>query len=241
MPRSSLILPILFLAFFFLCGNVVGAQQITISDVVINTEGTGTATLILDTAPHGLSGFKIYLNITDPSVAEITAVTYPSGFSMSSTSPVPFTSGTLKAMDLYATFVPDGSTGIPLATVTLHGLSPGLTRLHGTVAIISANIPWSEDYTSTTTITDGKITVNGQQIASSNPVAIPDYINRPTDPNTDGLYEDLNGDGLITFDDVRAYFEYYDWIQENEPASLFDFNANGKIDFGDIIRLNQER
>ena len=59
----------------------------------------------------------------------------------------------------------------------------------------------------------------------------------PTDPDGDGLYEDLNGNGEAGFNDVVRFFNYIDWIAENEPVSAFDFSGNGEIGFEDIVRL----
>ena len=59
----------------------------------------------------------------------------------------------------------------------------------------------------------------------------------PTDPNHDGLYEDLNGNGKLDFNDVVIFFNQMEWIAGNEPVSAFDFNHNGQIDFNDIVRL----
>ncbi|WP_440950478.1 NosD domain-containing protein [Methanosphaerula subterraneus] len=62
----------------------------------------------------------------------------------------------------------------------------------------------------------------------------------PTDPNGDGKYEDLNGNGASDFGDVVLFFNQMDWIAEYEPVSAFDFNNNGAIDFNDIvIHFNQ--
>ncbi|MFA5267671.1 MAG: hypothetical protein WC379_06835 [Methanoregula sp.] len=62
----------------------------------------------------------------------------------------------------------------------------------------------------------------------------------PIDPDDDGLYEDLNGDGLITFADVQLYFYQLDWMRINEPVAAFDFNGNGNLEFNDIVHLNHE-
>ncbi len=59
----------------------------------------------------------------------------------------------------------------------------------------------------------------------------------PTDPNHDGLYEDLNGNGNLDFNDVVIFFNQMDWIAGNEPVGAFDFNHNGQIDFNDIALL----
>lgn len=62
----------------------------------------------------------------------------------------------------------------------------------------------------------------------------------PTDPDNDGIYEDLNGNGRADFADLTLYFLQMDWIEENEPVDAFDPNGNGRIDFADISRLFDE-
>ncbi len=62
----------------------------------------------------------------------------------------------------------------------------------------------------------------------------------PSDPDGDGSYEDLNGNGDIDFADVILYFQYMDWIEENQPPGCFDYDGNGLIDFADLILLFQE-
>ena len=59
----------------------------------------------------------------------------------------------------------------------------------------------------------------------------------PTDPDGDGLYEDVNGNGRIDFADVTLFFNQMSWIAANEPVSAFDFNGNGRIDFADVTWL----
>jgi len=68
----------------------------------------------------------------------------------------------------------------------------------------------------------------------------PPYENLPTDPDNDGLYEDINGNGRKDFDDVVAFFQYLEWVPDNEPVECFDFNGNGRIDFDDIVKLFDE-
>jgi PKD repeat protein len=63
------------------------------------------------------------------------------------------------------------------------------------------------------------------------------YTRSPTDPDGDGIYEDLNGNGRLDFADVVLYFNQMEWIATNEPVSAFDFNGNGRIDFADIVKL----
>ena len=65
----------------------------------------------------------------------------------------------------------------------------------------------------------------------------PGYTNPPTDPDDDGLYEDINGNGELDFDDVVTYYGNMDWIGENAPVAFLDYNKNSFIDFDDVIKL----
>jgi eukaryotic-like serine/threonine-protein kinase len=69
---------------------------------------------------------------------------------------------------------------------------------------------------------------------------IPGQTNLPTDPDHDGLYEDLSGNGEAGFADVVMFFKNIDWIADNEAVSAFDFNGNGEIGFQDLVILYKE-
>jgi PKD repeat protein len=71
-------------------------------------------------------------------------------------------------------------------------------------------------------------------------VPLPGVANLPTDPDGDGLYEDLNGNGRADFADLSLYFYEMEWISDNEPVPFFDMNGNGRIDFNDISLLFAE-
>ncbi|MDN7025301.1 T9SS C-terminal target domain-containing protein [Methanoculleus sp. FWC-SCC1] len=75
------------------------------------------------------------------------------------------------------------------------------------------------------------------KVAVRQVAALPGYADPPTDPDGDGLYEDLNGSGRLDFADVVVYFEQMEWIADNEPVDCFDYNGNGRIDFNDIVVL----
>jgi PKD repeat protein len=68
-------------------------------------------------------------------------------------------------------------------------------------------------------------------------LAVPPSTAPPTDPNADGKYEDVNGNGRKDFADVVLYFNQMTWISVNEPVSTFDYNGNGRIDFADVVWL----
>jgi chitinase len=59
----------------------------------------------------------------------------------------------------------------------------------------------------------------------------------PTDPDSDGSYEDLNGNGEIDFDDSVVYFEHMDEAAMTDHTTAYDYNANNEIDYADIVKL----
>ena len=63
------------------------------------------------------------------------------------------------------------------------------------------------------------------------------YTQRPGDPDGDGVYEDLNGNGRGDFDDVIVLFNGMETIQQDGTVRFFDFNGNNRMDFDDIIQL----
>jgi PKD repeat protein len=82
-------------------------------------------------------------------------------------------------------------------------------------------------------------TVSGYSVVRV-PVPFPGKTDPPTDPDGDGIIEDMNGNGFKDFNDVVLFFKQMEWVQANEPVSRFDFNGNGYIDFNDIVRLFRE-
>jgi hypothetical protein len=73
-------------------------------------------------------------------------------------------------------------------------------------------------------------------IVNLTPVAtIPGQTGPPVDLDGDLLCDDLNSNGWDDFGDVILFFAELGWIGENEPLAGFDFNHNGRIDFGDGV------
>jgi PKD repeat protein len=71
-------------------------------------------------------------------------------------------------------------------------------------------------------------------------ISLPGQTKLPTDPDGDGIHEDLNGNGRLDFNDLILMFLNLSWINGHEPVALFDLNGNGRMDFNDVILLFQE-
>jgi PKD repeat protein len=67
--------------------------------------------------------------------------------------------------------------------------------------------------------------------------SLPNTGRLPLDPDQDGKYEDINGDGAITVDDMFLFFQSMDWISKHEPIPCFDYNDDQNITWRDGLAL----
>jgi PKD repeat protein len=67
----------------------------------------------------------------------------------------------------------------------------------------------------------------------------PGIANLPTDLNGDYVYEDINGNGRLDYNDVVTYYQNMDWMKGNTRVDFenYDYNFNGRVDYGDIVNL----
>jgi YVTN family beta-propeller protein len=96
----------------------------------------------------------------------------------------------------------------------------------------------SVDFTpkDTTNYTNASKNVTINFLQSTVPT-FPGYSNPPTDPNHDGLFEDINGNGRMDFADVVTYYNNMAWITQKSLTAYYDYNDNGRIDFNDVVKL----
>lgn len=64
---------------------------------------------------------------------------------------------------------------------------------------------------------------------------------QPQDPDYDGTYEDVNGDGRVSIADVSALFENRDDEAVQEELRYFDFDGDDQLGLADIQELLDER
>jgi hypothetical protein len=63
---------------------------------------------------------------------------------------------------------------------------------------------------------------------------------RATDPDGDGLYEDVNGDGSFTIVDVATLLRSFDGSVAAQHTAAFDFKSDGRLTILDVVELLQE-
>jgi PKD repeat protein len=59
----------------------------------------------------------------------------------------------------------------------------------------------------------------------------------PTDPDGDGVYEDVTGDGAVTVLDVAVFLDALDAVAAGPAAAAFDVDGNGRVTVLDVVRL----
>jgi len=204
------------------------AQAVTLSGgsvKVVNGSST-TLDISLDNVPTGLSGYNVSVAIADPVVAQITGISFPSWVGVHQDSGADTDSVWMKGVDLART-IESGSTGIILGSLTMRGDQTGLSA----VVITVTKLDDDAGGIISPTIVPGQIKVIPRV------VILPGQAALPTDPASDDLYEDLNGNGRIDFNDVVLYFNHIEWIEVSEPVPYFDYNGNTRIDFDDVVDL----
>jgi hypothetical protein len=169
--------------------SAASANVISIENGQVTTVGgTDTITLVLDEAPHGLSGYSVNVYIDNPAVARITAVSYPSWAGMTSTPTLPSTNVLLSGADTGGLIqhVPS-ATSITLATLTIEGLSGGSTPVTATINLINDD----DENVLTPTIAPGTFSVT----VDSDNDGVPDATdNCPSVANPTQI--DTDGDGI---------------------------------------------
>jgi parallel beta-helix repeat protein len=90
--------------------------------------------------------------------------------------------------------------------------------------------------TNTTPVATPTATITDKQSDPIKPIGT--LTTPPRDLNGDHRYEDVNGDGKFNFDDVVTLYNDLDSITDPAQIIAFDFNANARIDFGDVVKLN---
>ncbi|WP_247731729.1 alkaline phosphatase PhoX [Halovivax limisalsi] len=193
---------------------------------------TGELAVTVSSLPDGLSGGRVTVTVEHPSVARITDASYADAFELTS-EPVIGGEGATVAFRFadIDEMIDPGAGETTLATIEFEGVETGTTDV-----TVDVN---AFDDDAGRAIEPGRRP--GVVIVGPPPIGDdPGGIGAPTDPDGDGLFEDVNGNGRLDYDDVVTLFEHLedDAVQLNEDA--FDFNENGRIDYDDVTALYDE-
>ena len=190
---------------------------------------TTVYSVILNTVPTGLAGFNISVALTDPSIGEIVAISYPPWANLPVSSSLPADTVYAQAVD-FMSLVEAGAANVTLCTLTVRGDVAGETNLTITTTKIDDDVGGRY----TPIVIGATLTVHDVQ-PFPNPAG--GNFPAPTDPDGDGRYEDLDGNGFVGFNDVVVYYQNMEFIESSQPLAAFDYDGSGFVGFNDVVSL----
>ena len=201
--------------------------RVDVGSMAVGYGETGETPLYASALPGGVSGAKVTLAVTEPDVATITGVDFEDALGLTEASISSDGSrATLRFADTEKAVQVTGNR-VEIASLTMRGDATGTTDIDVSVERMDdeSGDPIDADARSGLFVT-GPPTVTGGSA--------------PTDPDGDGLYEDLNGNGRLDYDDVRVLFENFETDSVRLNKAAYDINENGELDFDDIVDLYEE-
>ena len=201
--------------------------QVDVDSMAVGYGQTGQVALTASSLPTGFSGAEVTVSVSNPEVASITGVEFSEGLGLTESSMSNDGSTvTIRAADTDRN-VQAGGRHVPLATLTVRGDSTGTTDLQ-----VGVNQMDNEDGNPIDANARTGVLVTGPPTVTGG--------SAPTDTDGDGLYEDLNGNGRLDYEDIEILFSNFDADSVTMNKSAYDFNENGQLDFDDIVDLYQK-
>jgi PKD repeat protein len=194
---------------------------------------TTTVEVVVDDASGGVGAAELRV-VTDPTVARVVDATV---LGSGGTDVERAENGS--SVDVEYAFRDTADTGtVAILTVTIEGVAPGETAVR--LAPSAGNdelLVFDEAGTGYTVTGSEAATVT---VAGDGPPPIGGTGDPPTDPDDDGLYEDVNGDGDVTIIDVAAFLDVYDTPTVESNLAAFDFDGNGRASIIDVATLLEQ-
>ncbi|QYZ78122.1 DUF3821 domain-containing protein [Methanofollis formosanus] len=216
-------------ATFTVSGSVPCTLRLRPGNSTVAVGGTETLSVVLDRAPQGLSGFEITVDLTETGAAEIVKVDLPAWAGLAKTGDLPADTLTIRAADLNDMVTP-GACEVTLCTLSVRGDAAGSTGIAISPRTVESDA-WSRYAPQTE---DGLL-----EVIAIHAFPHPEggFYPIPTDPDGDGRYEDLDGNGWTGFNDVVLYFNGMTFIEKSQPCGAFDYDTSGFIGFNDVVEL----
>lgn len=229
----------------FLIGGVGFAQStptLSLQNVEVQPGGTINVNLILTSAPEGLQQYLFALNLSDPNIAVFTSiesVAIPGDlFQLISLSAERIE---FRALDLNNDIRP-GAQDIILASMTLGGVNEGEASiiLEAEAFVDDRGVKIDPQVQNGLVI----VGVSNQQPPAVMPAPVltaprplPTAANAPQDLDGDGLFEDVNGDGVFNADDPTLLLNQLNQPSVQEDGAFFDFDGDGQLTPADVNAL----
>ena len=195
-----------------------------LEDKRITIEQQVNLDLVLAHAPGGLQRYEVAIFVEDSNIAQVVGVEsrtidrrYLEVVRQSADS-IAF-----RVMDLKDEVCP-GTGSLVLATLRFSAIQLGQTAIGMIVKPMTNDLGQRVD----PLVKSGSLEVAVFSIGEEG---------SPRDLNGDGLFEDVNGDGRVTIEDVRLFSFNVSNPVFQENWRLFDFDSDGDVDFEDAVFL----
>jgi secreted PhoX family phosphatase len=202
--------------------------QIDVSSVAVGQGDSVEAQIVARHVPDGLAGGEFSVTVADTSVVEIQGAGYPDAVGLAEDPVVSddASTATFRFADTNAAMQAEG-TEFVVGTVTLAGMGAGATDLN-----TSASLDDDDGHSIDVESRSG--------LALTGPSSVGSSASSPTDPDGDGRFEDVNGNGRVDYDDVVLLFNNLESQSVTSNARAFDFNENDRLDYADIVALYED-
>lgn len=189
----------------------------------VSTGGSSRLDVILTSAPNGVSTYSYEVSLNDTNTATITGFRF-AGTPNQRTISYGSSNGSVTVTGSISN-IPAG-TNVSIGTVVVSGASPGRTSIG---LQITQLIDSKNNFVTYKKVTNGSINV------TSGPGDLTGNGKAATDPDSDGVYEDINGDGTGNLRDLRPFFNLVK-PSGSSPSSpgIIDFNGDGKATLQDL-------
>ncbi|WP_336023213.1 PKD domain-containing protein [Halobellus salinisoli] len=200
------------------------AVSLSPDDELVAVNGSTTFDVVVENADGGVGAYSLGVSVDDTSTATISE--------MSADGPLSDVQvagdGSSASADV-ALLDTDDTGSVTVATVTVDGESDGATDL--ALDVSSLGTESGEPYEVTET-NGASLSVSELVVGASEQPA--------QDPDNDGVYEDVNGDGTVDELDVQLLFAERDSGVVQDSSDAFDFNGDGEFDILDVQTLYYE-
>jgi hypothetical protein len=220
--------------------TIPGSATISInpSTVFVALDGTATFDVDISGLTNGLQRVNVDVTLGPNCAADLTAVSSGNlpGFTyLTTTGDI---SADKKSVRLVAsTMGTYTGTGGTIYTLTVKGKSTGNTSCMITITKNGVTDKDDNDITGNVTVQNGTLNI---QIG---PPPAPGQSNSPIDHNSNGTFEDVNGDGTTDYHDYILLARLVEGLVSSGPAYVddncqyFDFDGSGFCDYHDYIKL----
>ncbi|WP_349254461.1 alkaline phosphatase PhoX [Halorientalis sp.] len=206
--------------------------DVDVESAAVSQGSTAEVDVTASSLPAGLSGARVVISTSDDGVAKITGGSYNDALGLTADPVVSDESQTveLRFADTENN-VQSGAQNVTIGTLEVEAIGSGTTDLQVSVENMDA-----ENGSEIDAQERMGMVVTGPPALGSGSAG-----SAPTDPDGDGQFEDVNGNGRMDYADIELLFENLDDESVTMNVGAYDFNENGQIDYDDVVDLYEEQ